>query len=236
MKTTLLVPVLNEIEGLKLIMPLIDRAWVDQILILDGQSTDGSAQWARGQGYEVYVQKKPGLKNGYLEVWGRIRGDIVITFSPDGNSIPELIPSLVVQMWSGYDMVIVSRYKGGAKSHDDDVVTAFGNWMFTRLVNLLFRGGYTDAMVMFRAYRKDLIYELDLDKSQIYFVEMLFRTKISWEPILSVLCAKNNLRIAEIPGDEPPRVGGVRKLQVIRWGLAYLTQILCVYFRRKNDA
>ena len=35
MKTTLLIPTLNEIQGMKVIMPQIDRNWVDQILIVD---------------------------------------------------------------------------------------------------------------------------------------------------------------------------------------------------------
>ena len=42
MKTTLFVPVRNEIIGLKAIMPKIDRKWVDEILVIDGDSTDGS--------------------------------------------------------------------------------------------------------------------------------------------------------------------------------------------------
>lgn len=33
--------------------------------------------------------------------------------------------------------------------------------------------------------------------------------------------AKAKLKIAEIPGDEPPRIGGETKLQVLRWGAAY---------------
>ena len=37
---TLLVPTLNEIDGMKAIMPRVKRGWVDQILILDGGSTD----------------------------------------------------------------------------------------------------------------------------------------------------------------------------------------------------
>jgi len=45
------------------------------------------------------------------------------------------------------------------------------------------------------------------------------------EPLLSVRAAKRKLRCAEIPGPEPRRIGGERKLQVLRWGGAYLIQI-----------
>jgi len=38
MKTTLLVMTLNEINGMKVIMPQVDRSWVDQIIVVDGGS------------------------------------------------------------------------------------------------------------------------------------------------------------------------------------------------------
>ena len=226
MKVTLLVVALNELEGMKAIMPKISKSWCDQIIILDGGSTDGTIEYAKESGYFVHVQKTKGLRNGYLEVYDLIEGDVLLTFSPDGNSVAERIPPLIDKMKEGYDMVIVSRYLGDAKSYDDDRVTAFGNWMFTSLINLLFGSRLTDAMVMFRAYKKGLIKELDLDKSWTYFPEKLLHTVISWEPMLSARCAKYKKKIAEIPGDEPPRLGGTRKLQIIRWGLSYLLLIL----------
>jgi hypothetical protein len=60
---TLLVPTLNEIVGMKAIMPLVRREWIDQILVLDGGSTDGTIEWARANGYEVHVQTEPGIRN-----------------------------------------------------------------------------------------------------------------------------------------------------------------------------
>src|SRR3977135_3304286 len=84
LSTTLLVPVWNEIVGMKEIMPQVRREWVDQILILDGGSTDGTVEWARSQGYEVHVQKQPGMRQAYMEAMPLVRGDVIITFSPDG--------------------------------------------------------------------------------------------------------------------------------------------------------
>ena len=49
MKTTLLVMALNEIDGMKAVMPKIDPGWVDQIVVCDGGSTDGTAEWAWDQ-------------------------------------------------------------------------------------------------------------------------------------------------------------------------------------------
>ena len=226
MKVTLLIPTLNEIEGMKTIMPRVKPEWCDQILVVDGQSTDGTAEYARQQGYDVVIQQKKGMRHAYMEAWPHVRGDVVLTFSPDGNSIPELIPACIARMKEGYDMVIVSRYAAGAKSYDDDAVTAFGNWLFTTLINLLHGGHYTDAMVIYRCYRKDLVAELDLDEDSSYaLAERIFHTNVSWEPLLSVRCAKRKLKYTDIPGDEPARDGGERKLQVLRWGGVFMFQV-----------
>lgn len=225
MKVTLLVMTMNEIDGMKAIMPKIDPSWYDQLIVLDGGSTDGTVEWAREQGYFAYVQRQTGLRQGYLEVLPLVEGEIIITFSPDGNSLPEAIPALAAKMREGYDLVIASRYADGAKSADDDIVTRFGNWFFTGLVNVLFGGRYTDIMVMLRAFRKDMIYRLGLEKEELYAgPERLFFTRISWEPIMAARAARRGLRVGEIGFDEPKRIAGVRKLQIIRWGLAYIYQ------------
>lgn len=227
MKTTLLVPTLNEIDGMRTIMPKVKKEWVDQILIVDGQSTDGTIEYAKENGYELVIQQKKGMRHAYMEALPHVTGDIILTFSPDGNSIPELIPDCLNKLKEGYDMVIVSRYAQGAKSYDDDVITAFGNKLFTTMINLLHGAQYTDAMVIYRAYNKKLIHELDLDKDESYDVEeRLFSTVISWEPLLSIRAAKRNLKVADIPGDEPKREGGERKLQVLKWGAAYMFEVL----------
>jgi glycosyltransferase involved in cell wall biosynthesis len=226
---TLFVPTLNEIVGMKQIMPLVKKEWCDQILVVDGNSTDGTAEYAREMGYDVVVQSRPGIRVAYVEGFRAVKGEMVITFSPDGNSVPEVIPDLIRKMEEGYDMVIASRYLGPAKSEDDDVVTGFGNFMFTKMINFVHRAPYTDAMVIYRAYWTRLFYELGLDQDEAYAPEKWFFTKIGIEPLLSVRAAKARIRIGEVPGDEPARVGGVRKLQVIRWGASFLAQV----FREK---
>ena len=231
MKVTLIVATLNEIDGMKIILPQIKKEWVDQIIILDGNSTDGTIEYAREQGYFVYVQKTPGFRHAYNEVLEYVEGDVILTFSPDGNSIAELIPVIIEKMKQGYDMVIASRYYQGAKSQDDDILTAFGNWLFTSTVNLLFRAHYTDAMVIFRAYKKQMVYDLELTQDRWYQTpEKLFGTRISWEPLLSARAARRKLKIAEISGDEPSRLAGERKLQIWRWGAAYYFQFFRDFF------
>ncbi|MBF0567366.1 MAG: glycosyltransferase family 2 protein [Nitrospirae bacterium] len=227
MKVALLIPTFNEIVGLRQIMPKVNREWVDEIVFVDGNSTDGSIEYIRENNYTLYLEKVPGVRRAMIDAINSIESDVIITFSPDGNCIPELIPKLVEKMREGYDMVIVSRYGDGAKSYDDNIVTGFGNWFFTRTVNFLYGGTYTDVMGIYRAYKKELVSSLDLDKEITYTTpEKLFRTRLFWEPILSTRAAKRKLKITEIAGDEPKRIGGEAKLQTIKWGAAYLYQVL----------
>lgn len=233
---TLLILCLNEISGLKAIMPQIKKEWYDQLLVIDGGSSDGSIEWCKENGYEVYVQKKRGFRHGYIEAWDLVKGKYVACFSPDGNSIPESIPEMFKKIAEGYDLVIASRYLGNAKSEDDDIITGFGNWLFTKTVNLLYNGNFTDVMVILRVFKKELINDLNLLSEDTYSLpEKLFFTKISWEPIMSCRAAKMKKKITEIPFDEPKRIGGERKLQIIRWGAAYYFQFIReLWFWRKK--
>lgn len=226
MRVTLLALTLNEIDGMRAIMPQIDRSRFHQVLILDGGSTDGTIEWARENGYDVYVQQKKGIRFAYQEALPLIEGDVIVSFSPDGNCDPAVLPKLIDKLNEGYDMVIGSRYLGGAKSDDDDLLTGFGNWLFTRTVNVLYGVRYSDVMVIYRAFTRQLIYDLGLDKDVSYTLpEKLFRTVISWEPLMSVRAAKYKKRIGEVAAGEPKRIGGHRKLQIFRWGAAYYFQI-----------
>lgn len=206
-------------------MPRVDASLFSQILVSDGNSKDGTADYARALGYDVHVQTQKGIRFAYIEAWPRLTGDYVITFSPDGNCPPEDLPRLIEQVKKGFDMVVASRYLPPAKSEDDGIVTGFGNWLFTRTVNVLHGGNYTDAMTIFRIYRRELFYELGLERESAYSLpERLYFTRMGIEPLLSVRAARSGCKISEIPSNEPARIAGDAKVQVIRWGAAYYTQ------------
>lgn len=215
MRTTLLIPTINEIEGVKAVMPRIKREWVDEIIIVDGNSTDGTHEYALENGYRVIRQKSKGAAKAYLEALAVTTGDVILTFSPDGNCIPEDIPRLVDKMKEGFDMVIASRYLDSAKSEDDDFVTAFGNWFFTKTINFLFGGNYTDSLVNFRAWKREIISSFRIDPSHA-----------GLEPQLCIECAKQKLKVTEIPSHEPKRIGGIRKMSPLRNGWAILVLIV----------
>ena len=225
MNVSLFIPTLNERLGMVQIMPRVDTGLFSQILVCDHNSADGTADYARSLGYDVLMQKRPGLRFAYIEAWPHIIGDYVITFSPDGNCPPEDLPRLIAKAHEGFDMVIASRYLPPAKSADDGLVTGFGNWWFTKTVNALHGGSFTDAMTIFRIYRTKLFYELGINHDNPYQVpERLFSTRMGIEPLLSLRAARAKCRIAEISSDEPKRIAGDPKLQIFRWGAAYYSQ------------
>src|SRR5579884_384447 len=196
-RATLFVPVKNEIAALKVIMPRIQSSWCDEILILDGNSTDGSKEYLLSEGFKVVDQKSKGVKAAFWEGYEQASGEIIIPFSPDGNSIPEDIPKLLNKINEGYDIVIASRYKDGASSEDDDWASKIANRAFTILINTLFRTRYTDAIGMYKAFKGAHLYELGIDKYKHEHSEIMLLTR----------GARYGLRITEISSPEPGRIG-----------------------------
>jgi glycosyltransferase involved in cell wall biosynthesis len=184
----------------------------------------------------VKVQEGKGIRTALDQAFQLVEGDVVITFTPDGNSIPELIPDLVSKMANGYDMVIVSRYCQGAKSHDDDFMSGIGNWAFTFLINLLFCAKYTDTLIAFRAFRTQTIKEIGLADGPSNFFERRYYKYTSWDFLSSVRCAKLKMNVADIPGDEPARIGGVAKVSKPRFGLVMLVQLLFEFFQNPRNS
>jgi len=225
LSVTLLIPVLNEVDGLKMFLPQIDRSLFDDILVMDGGSTDGSWEYVCSQGIPVFSQVRRGLANGYLDTLGAIDSDCVVLFSPDGNCLIENLAQIVEKLRGGYDLVVVSRYTGGAKSYDDTAVTAFGNWMFTQFVKSLGLGRVkiTDALTIYRGFRRDLALGDDFKR--------IMKGPV-FEPLVTSMCILQNRRLIEIPGDEPKRIGGASKMSIVYNGSCLLLMVVRLYLMR----
>ena len=219
----LLLPTLNELQGLKATVPALDRSLVDQIIVIDGGSTDGTIEYAMAMGLTVVSQLRPGLQFAIFDICHAISHDYVIEFSPDGNCMVEQLPELVAKLREGYDHVVVSRYLEHAISHDDHVVTAFGNWMFSRLMRPLADFRITDALNIYRGYDRRIVLDPDLEH---------YMKGPVLEPLITGICALRNLRATEIPGDEPLRIGGVTKRSIFYNGSLVLLMIARLYLRK----
>ena len=229
---TVFMPTLNEIDGVRALIPRISRDWYDELIAIDGGSTDGTIEYLRDHGIDVRLEERKGVVNAYSQAFRATTGDIFIVIQGDGNCLVELIPDLVRESSKGYDIVFASRYLPPAKSYDDGVLTAIGNFVFTRLINLLFGGRQTDTLGGFRAYRRTAVMAMGLDtQPDENWLTRRYDLLNTWEIGACIRAAKLKLRTHEIPGDEPARIGGKSKVSIIRNGLMIVAQIayeLCI--------
>ena len=229
--TILLMPTLNERIGLSHIYAEIPQQLFQRIVVLDAHSTDGTQDWCHKNKVEIFLQSTPGLRGGLAEFISTLDEsvDYVLTFSPDGNCDPKTLINFMEILERNPDarLILGSRYGQDAKSDDDDFITGVGNWVFTKLSNLFFRSSFTDVFSIYRAFDPKLITELGLNESDSYkTLERIFSTRIPWEPLMSYRVAKYKSEWVDVPVGEPARIGGERKLQVFRWGISFLFQLI----------
>lgn len=236
MSAALWIMALNEEESLPRFLEAADLRLFDEVLLVDGGSTDGTVDIGRSHGLRVIEQQRKGLRNAYWEAYDVCSSDLVVTVSPDGNCDPRFLAELLGRARCGFDLVIGSRYAGGMTSEDDDLLTSFGNRVF-RVVNAaLFGGGIMDPIVIYRCFRRDIVPRLGLLDARIFDVpDRLLSTTLSWEPLMTARALRYGLSVTEVPCGEPARFAGERKLQVWRWGLGYLLQYFLELFHPKRS-
>lgn len=220
MKISLIIPTLNEIDGMKKIIPLIQKEWVDEIIIVDGGSTDGTIEEAEKIGFTVIKQKTKGKHGAAIhDGFEYTDADILIMFGADGNNEPNEIPKIISKMKEGYDQVIVARFGKTSINEDAGLIDGFGNKLFTFLANIFYGGKLVDTLSSSRAITRKAWNEIRLDDFDMTLVyQMSIRGLIKKQ------------KIAEIDGNEPARIGGKRKMYRIPTGLKLCSLLFREFF------
>lgn len=203
-KNTLVLLVWNEIEAIKKLYNQIPFDAVDETIVIDPGSVDGTIEFFRNKGHAVYLQEKIGRGNAFLEGLKHAKGDDLIFFSGDGNEDPKDIPKIVKYLNEGYDLVIAGRliYKDSRSDDSDDplYLRKFFDISLSLLVRLIWGGKVKDSINGFRGLKRNAMEKMNLD-AQRYEIE--FQTTIR--------TLKLGLKIKEFPTKELLRLGGYRK-------------------------
>ena len=212
MTTAIIITTLNEITGVKKIVPQINKEWAEEIIFVDGGSTDGTIEEAKKMGFRVVIQTQKGDFTGghggaLVDGVNATTSDNIIFFGPDGNAEPEKIPELIEKIKEGYDQVLVTRFGKGSVNLDADIVDTFGNKMFAFLVNVFFGGHWTDILNESRIISRKAFNELKFDAMGMSSTQQM-----------SIRGLKRKQKICEIIGNEGKRVGGKRKMHPLSTG------------------
>lgn len=244
MKHGILLWCMNEIEALQIVCKDLKIA-IDvndpryEILFVDGNSIDGTKEYLIQEGFWVHSQLQPGMRqaiNEGVRLLLEKKVDSITFAQPDGNCDLTKINEIIEPFENlGLELIIGSRYKPPAKSYDDNLISKFGNWYFTKLISLTGGYRYFDSMVGYRTFSSELVVKMGLlSNSEFWFPEKFISTSLGWDPLISTLAPLYKVSISEIPISEPPRIGGIVKKQTIKWGVGYSLQVLYVLFILKR--
>jgi glycosyltransferase involved in cell wall biosynthesis len=220
----LLITTLNEVTGVKKVVPRIKKEWVDEILFVDGGSTDGTIEEAEKMGFKVIIQKQKGLGAAIIEGVNAIKSDNFILFGPDGNDEPEKIPQIIQKFKVGYDQVAATRFGKGSVNLDAGKIDTFGNKMFAFLVNAFFGGHLTDCLVELRIMSKKTFQELNFDEMSLIAIQQM-----------CIRGLKKRQHIYEIIGNEGERMGGIRKMKPLPVGASLSLEIIKEFIHWKTN-
>jgi glycosyltransferase involved in cell wall biosynthesis len=215
--TTLIILTRNEIQGIKALFSKIPFSKVEETIVIDGQSRDGTAEFFKTKKIPVIVQQKLGRGEAFRIALEKAKNKNVIFFSPDGNEDPKDIPKIAKLLDNGFDMAIASRFMPGARA-DDALQTVpyrgWGNKFFTLLCNIAFGGRFTDSINGFRGVNREKAKSLHLD-AQGFAIEYQ----------MSMRALKKKFKIREIPTFEGDRIGGKSGAKTLDTGI-YFVRIL----------
>ncbi len=218
---SLIIPAKNEAKNLPHVLPLIPEE-VDEIILVDGNSTDGTVDVARGLRPDIRViyQTGKGKGNALRAGFEAARGDIIIMIDADGSTDPREIPVFISALMTGADFVKGSRFMQGGGSADITGLRKLGNWGLTTLVKLMYGGSFSDLAYGYAAFWRRILPPLELDGDGFEI-----------ETMMNVRALRSGIRVAEVPSFEAERIHGQSNLNTFRDGWRVLKTILREWVR-----
>jgi glycosyltransferase involved in cell wall biosynthesis len=216
---SVVIPCLNEEENIEQCVrdartALQAGGFDGEVLVVDNDSEDRSAEVAQAAGARVILEPRRGYGSAYLAGFAAARGEYIVMADADLTYDFGEISRFVAELQAGAQLVMGDRMdniKPGAMPWLHRYV---GNPVLTGILNLFFRTGVGDAHCGMRALKRDVLPLLDLRTTGMEFAsEMVIRA------------SKKKLAISEVPIEYHPR-GGESKLSSFRDGWRHLRFLL----------
>jgi glycosyltransferase involved in cell wall biosynthesis len=195
-KIIVVMPAYNAEKTLERTYRDIPREWVDEIVLTDDASRDGTVELARKLGLRVLVHSKNrgyggNQKTCYREAL-RLGGDIMIMIHPDHQYDPKIIPRLITPLLNEEcDAVFGSRMLGGRALEGGMPRWKYlANIFLTALENSALAMSLTEYHSGLRAYSRRYLETVKLEHNSDDFV---------FDSEIIAQAAIHGLRIQEIP-------------------------------------
>jgi dolichol-phosphate mannosyltransferase len=209
-------PAFNEKLKIGEVVRRTPRDVVDEVLVIDDGSTDGTAAVARGLGATVLsLQRTIGvgaaLRAGYRHAVER-GFDVAVVMAGNNKDSPEEIPLLLDAVADGADFVQGSRFlKRGANFGEMPLYRRLATRIHPLLFSMAARRWVTESTNGFRAVSSRLLCDPRLNLNQAWLDEY------ELEPYLYLRAIQLGYRTAEVPVSKiyPPRRLGQTKMKPI---------------------
>lgn len=201
MQVSVIIPALNEEACIGPVLSDIPSQSVDEVIVVDGGSTDRTVEIAQALGARVIHEPRRGYGRACATGAAAAQGDILLFLDADGADDPTQIPDLVAPILAGQaDMVLGSRLRSqslpGAMLWHQKLGNQLAAWLLRRLYHL----PLSDLSPL-RAVKRERLLELDM-------TEMTF----GWPTEMIVKAARQGWQIMEKPVRHRPRQGGRSKI------------------------
>jgi dolichol-phosphate mannosyltransferase len=153
---TIVLPVLNEEEGIGMVLDEVISHGYRHILVVDGYSTDGTVEVAKSKGAEVIQQHSNGKTGAVRTAIDRVETRYMLVMDGDFTYDAGYIQRFLDHADS-YDQIV-----GARPSTNISLVHRLGNWIITRVFNIMFDSAVSDVCSGMYLLKTQSARELDL--------------------------------------------------------------------------